>query len=94
MGMMHKCKTLEEKRASCHVEADILVNQSITDTRGCELSATFDLIRWRLGEYLSDIGYSVDCHHSDSIEAKMTELESYLSDVITTIPPHEVPQNR
>ena len=73
MGMMHTCYTDEEKRASCHVEADILVNQARSDCAGSEHDV-FALIKWRLGELLNDLEVSSNVFHTDVIEAKMREL--------------------
>lgn len=72
---MHKCRDEAERRASCHVEADCIVDQARTDTAGTDHDV-FDLLKWRIGERLNDLGVSVDCFHSTTIAAKVAELEN------------------
>lgn len=67
-----QCITSEEKRASCHVEADCLVDQVRGDA-GTEHDV-FALLKWRIGEMLHDAEISLDCFHEDVITAKMAEL--------------------
>ena len=65
---MRTCYTSEEKRASCHVEAAVLVNQARTDCAGSDHDV-FDLIKFRIGEMLHDMDVSIDCFHDDAIDA-------------------------
>ena len=65
----------EDRRASCHIQAQTMIAQARRDCDGTEHDV-FDVLAWRLGEMMHDNGLSWDCWHPEALTAMRAELNN------------------